>query len=466
MKIAQLKSLVKKGESETLEFKSSTGGLPAGMQTVCAFLNSSHGGTVILGVTDKGQIVGQVINDKTKQYIATELNKIEPRTKIDVKYVKVSGDRQAIAIFVNPGEDAPYMYDGRAYTRNQSTTIRMSKEEYLYLHNINNPTLWEGLTNNKCKINDLDRKRIKEAILLAIHEKRLPATAINLSIPDVISKFNLIIDGKLTNAAVILFCKDEDKQFQQSNVQLARFKGTGKKEFLSKKLYHGNAFDLYDKAMDFLVSTLPVAARIEPGNPIRVETPAIPYNVLREAVTNALIHRDYSNSGSSIAIAIFDDRVNITNIGALPKGITLNKLTKQHPSIRRNPSIAHVFYLCGKIEKWGRGTLEMIDDCKKAGNPIPIYEEVDGSFSITLPFKEPIRTVIEQGEGSKARLTERQIKIIDVLRKGPLTRQELVDKMKSKLTERTLQWEITKLKKMGFIKTEGKGKATVWLAVE
>ena len=468
MKITQLKSLVKHGESEMLEFKSSTGGLPSGMQTICAFLNSTHGGTLIFGVTDKGQITGQIVNDKTKQEIANEIKKIEPRATIDIQYVKISPDRQAIVLFANPGDNAPYMYDGRAYTRNQSTTMRMTSEEYAYLYNLNNPTLWEGLTNNKCKLNDLDRKRIKEVVHLAVHEKRLPATAITLSIPDIVNKFNLIVNDKLTNAAVILFCKNEKKQFPQSNIQLARFKGTDKKEFLSTKWYEGNAFDLYDKAMDFLVFALPVAARIEPGNPIRVETPAIPYNVLREALTNAIIHRDYSNSGSSITAAIYDDRVEITNIGALPKGISLNQLSKNHPSIRRNPAIAHVFYLYGQIEKWGRGTLDMIDDCKKAGNPLPIYEELGGSFSITLPFKEPIRTVIlEQIESPKlVSLTDRQRKIIDALRNGPLTRQELVNKMKSKLTERTLQWEITKLKKMGLITTEGKGKATVWVVVK
>jgi len=109
MKIAQLKSLVKHGESETLEFKISTGSITAGMQTICAFLNSDHGGTVIFGVSDKGTIVGQDVTDKTKKEIAVEINKIEPRTKIDVKYVRVSGDRQATVLFANPRENAPYV---------------------------------------------------------------------------------------------------------------------------------------------------------------------------------------------------------------------------------------------------------------------------------------------------------------------------------------------------------------------
>src|SRR5579872_6082051 len=136
---AQLNSLVKKGESEQLEFKNSTGNISSGMQTVCAFLNSDRGGTVIFGVKDNGQIIGQEVTDKTLKEIATELNKIEPHAKINVKYVKITQNRKAIVFSVNPGEHAPYMYDGRSFVRNQSTTMRMSKEEYMYIHYHSNP---------------------------------------------------------------------------------------------------------------------------------------------------------------------------------------------------------------------------------------------------------------------------------------------------------------------------------------
>ena len=282
------------------------------------------------------------------------------------------------------------------------------------------------------------------------------------------NKFDLIKDGKLLNAAVILFCKKENKQFIQSNIKLARFRGIDKTEFLDNKVYRANIFDLYDKAMDYLVFALPVAARIEPGNPIRVETPTIPYTVLREALINALVHRDYSHTGGSVSVAIYDDRVNISNTGGLPSSLRISQLSKIHQSVPRNPLIANVMYISKNIEKWGRGTLDMIQDCKKAGLPLPEYEEVGGGFSITLPFKEPIRTVItEQVESHKpVNLTDRQRKIIEVLQQGPLNRQQLINKLKLKLTERTIQWEITKLKKMGLIKTEGKGKATLWLVVQ
>ena len=462
---SQLNALVKKGESETLEFKNSTGSISSGMQTACAFLNSDRGGTIIFGIKDNGQIIGQEVTDKTLKEIAVELNKIEPRTKIKIEYIKIENNRQVIVFRVNPGEDAPYTYDGRPFVRNQSTTMRMAKEEYMYIHHQHNPTLWENLTSSKCTLKDLDRNRIQEVVRMAVGWRRLPETAIKASISDILKKLELVADEKLTNAAVILFCKSEEKEFMQSNLKLARFQGTDKTKFLDIKMFRANAFDLYDKAMDFLTFNLPVAAWIEPGNPIRVEEPAIPYNVLREAVTNALIHRDYSHAGGSLDIAIYDDRVNISNIGALPKGVLLSQLSKQHPSIQRNPLIAHVFYLCGKIEKWGRGTLDMIKDCKQAGNPIPIYEEVGGSFSVTFPLKESLSRS-PQLLKSSVLLTDRQKEIIEILKNGPLKMSQIMEKMSIKLNDRVMQLELSKLKKTGVVKSMGRTKTTVWALLD
>ena len=468
MKIAQLKSLVKHGESETLEFKHSTGSITAGMQTICAFLNSDHGGTVIFGVSDKGHIVGQAVTDKTKKEIGIELNKLEPHTRIEINYVPASADRKAIVFTVDPGEKLPYTYDGRAYIRHQSTTKRMTQEEFAYLYNKKNPTTWEGLPNTACKITDLDRNRIHAIIRIAVSEKRLPESAMKETIPDILKKLGLMVHETLTNAAVILFCKKEDKQFFQSYIMAARFQGNDKTKFLDNKMFKGNAFDLYEKAMDFLHFALPVAAHIEPGNPDRIETPAIPYTVLREALTNTLIHRDYGHVGGAIAIAIYDDRVNITNIGSLPRGVSVGQLSKQHASVQRNPLIAHVFYLCKKIEKWGRGTLDMIEDCKKVGNPLPHYEEVGGTFSVTLPLKEPIRTIITKQPVKlpQIKLTDRQKEIITVLRNGPLKTQEIRNAIHTNLADRMMQLELAKLRRMGLIKSEGRTKTTLWFLIK
>lgn len=464
MKLAHLKSLIKHGESELVEFKKSTASLSSGLQTACAFLNSDQGGLVVFGIQDDGKIVGQKVSDKTRKEIASELNNLEPHTKIDVRYIPLTEDLQVIAVIVAPGEKGPYLYDGRPYIRNQSTTQRMTGEEYAYLHNMHNPTVWEQLPNENCTLHDLDRRKIKEVIRLAVDEKRLPLSALDDSIPDTLRKMGLISNEKLTNAATILFCKNQHKQLFQSNIKLARFKGTTKSEFLDNRIFHGNAFNLFEKAMDFLYYCLPIAARIEEGNPNRIETPAIPYKVLREALANALIHRDYSHQGGAVSVAVYDDRVCISNIGKLPKGVTINSLSKAHESVQRNPLVAHAFYLCRKIEKWGRGTLDMIEDCKKSGNPIPLYEEIGGGFSVTFPLKESIRTTIagQKEQLDLSTLTRLQKEIVEHLKNGPLSCKKLMDAMQTALSERTIQLQLNKLKAMGLVKIKGKTKAVTW----
>ena len=107
MKLTELKKLVKKGESEQLEFKSSTGGLSDGMQTICAFLNSDKGGTLIFGVSDDGKIIGQQVNDKTRKKIGDELNKIETSEDIDSEYIPVGTGKEVIVFHVLPGKKFP-----------------------------------------------------------------------------------------------------------------------------------------------------------------------------------------------------------------------------------------------------------------------------------------------------------------------------------------------------------------------
>lgn len=129
MDIEQIKSLVKQGESNTLEFKTSTAKLQAAFASIFAFLNGK-GGTVLIGVKDKGQIIGQDVTDSTRLEIANEIKKIEPTASIDISYVKADENKFVIVIHVYAGDHAPYIYDGRAFQRNESGTDRMSQHRY------------------------------------------------------------------------------------------------------------------------------------------------------------------------------------------------------------------------------------------------------------------------------------------------------------------------------------------------
>lgn len=470
MKIVDVKKLVMLGESSTLEFKKSTGQLHAAMESVCAFLNSVEGGVVLIGVTDEGSIIGQEIVDKNRRDIANELEKIEPHADVEVAYV-LTGEgkarRYVVALKVKSGRGKPYVYDDRPFVRNQSTTQRMSREHYeQLLQNSQRPSLsWESLTHNKCAINDLDKKRIKQVVSMAISRGRLSEEAANANIGEILHKFELFYNDHLTNAAVVLFCKSEQKQFIQSAVQLARFDGLTKSVFIDRKDLRGNVFDLFEGTMKFLQFTLPIAGEVVEDSPYRVDTPAVPYKALREGILNALVHRDYSMRGGSIDIAIYNDRVEIDSPGSLPAGMDLKSLTKKHKSIRRNPLIAHVLYASGMIEKWGRGTLDMIELCKNSGNPSPRFEETVGSFSVVFPLKQPIARSKPESI-SVMPLTDRQKEILEILRGGGGNSQQIVEKINVPVTQRTIQRELSKLKELGLVTQKKVGMFIVWTMAE
>ncbi|HEX4068770.1 MAG TPA: ATP-binding protein [Candidatus Babeliales bacterium] len=463
MNLKDLKKLVKGGESDIVEFKASTSQLNRGVETLCAFLNKK-GGVLLLGIKDDGEIIGEKITDNTKIDIANQINRIEPHPDIDTLFVPVSKGKEVVVLVAKPGANGPYVCNGRPYVRVQSTTKVMPQEEYKRILNLHIlKTSWEGLTTNDCSINDLDKNLIRKVIDVAITSGRLTKIAERTSIPDILKKLKLLVNDRLTNAAVILFCKKEQKQFIQSNIKLARFKGTTKSEFLDSKVLCSNAFELYEYAMAFLEFNLPVAARIEEGKAARVETPAIPYKVLREALVNALCHKDYSIRGGSISVAIYYDRVEIGSTGLLPEGVKIKQLAHNHESILRNPLIANVFYLCHMIERWGRGTQEMIELSKKLGNPPPSFEEVTNSVVVTIPLKEPIHTnQIIVTPSPLLNLIERQKLILDILKHGPLSRKMIKEQMKDHPDDRVLQRDLLILKNLGFITREGRSRNIVW----
>lgn len=465
MKLKQLKALVMHGESEVLEFKETTAELPKAMQTVCAFLNSNVGGTVLIGVKNNGKIIGQEVSDSTRKTIASDLKKIEPFVSIDSEFVHIDDERYVIVFSVKDGPKAPYVYDGRPFMRSQSTTQRMPQEQYIHLlqYRSTSSLAWDKLCSNTCSLKDLDSKRIKQVVATAVAEKRLPKEALRASTLEILERLELLTEKKLTNAAVILFCKDQHKQFMESTLKLARFKGTTKSEFFDEKSMRGNVFDLFEQAMLFLDNYLPVGARIEDGNPFRVTTPAIPYKVLREAVINALCHKDYSIPGSALWIAIYDDRVEIVSSGRLPPTIKLKDLTKKHFSFPRNQLIANVFYACHMIEKWGRGTQEIIELCKKSGNLTPQFEETTGSFNVILPLKEPIQR-ITLTRTVPMQISARQKKILTILKQRPMSLEQIMEKIKTSLVARTIQNDLSNLKKSGLVRQEGTGRglSSMW----
>ncbi len=155
---------------------------------------------------------------------------------------------------------------------------------------------------------------------------------------------------------------------------------------------HGNAFVILREAMTFMRRHLPVAGRIQAGLFEREDEPLFPLEALREALVNAICHRDYALPGGAISLAIFDDRLEIWSDGTLPSGIRVADLKRDHQSRPRNPLIASVLYQRGLVESWGRGTHRIVALCALAGHPQPDFLELARRRGRTdLARADPVR---------------------------------------------------------------------------
>ncbi len=389
--LEDIKDLIVQNENEQVEFKETTGQLERGMETLCAFLNGV-GGTVLFGVTDNGKIIGQDLSDKTKRDIVEAIRRVEPLTVIKISYAAIPGTgRYVIVLHADPQLSArPFVYKGRAYQRIESVTTVMSQEKYnLLLLQRGGKYGWEAIINENLEIESLDVNTIRGAVRMGIESGRLPETTIIEEIPLILRKFDLLSDdGKLKNAAAVLFGK-KMSDYPQCLLRMARFKGTNKDEFVDNQRVHGNIFELLDAAMAFFFKHLSLSGKVE--KLYREEELTIPYKALRESCINSFSHRLYHKPGSSVSIAIYDDRVEIINSGAFPEDMTLERLLGPHDSEPQNPIIANVLYKSKVLESWGRGIGLMISECRRVGLLDPEFHS-DGAF-VQVVFRHVRSTV-------------------------------------------------------------------------
>ncbi len=431
MTYQDIEKLTTKKEGSCLEFKESTGQLDRSMETLCAFLNS-EGGTILYGVKDDGKIIGQTISDSTKRSIAEAVNRIEPFVGLEISYVPIpQTQKYVIAIFAEAQQFVrPFTYKGRAYLRIESTTTVMPQEHYNHLlMDRGGKYGWEAMINPDLKIADLDENAILGAVREGIRNGRLPETTIREDIPVILKKFRLFNDGKLNNAAAVLFGK-ELYDYPQCLLRMARFKGTTKDEFIDNQRAEGNIYELLDAAMAFFFKHLSLSGKI--NGLYREEELSIPYKALRESCINSFCHRSYHHPGSSVSIAIYDDRVEIRNTGTFPADLPIERLMQEHDSKPQNPIIASVLYKSKILESWGRGIVTMVDECKRVGLPAPEFN-TDGNF-VWVVFKYNRSNVVAtpQLPHSYPTATPQLRKVIATIGTEMLSAKEIMEIMKLK----------------------------------
>ena len=456
----EITDLVAQGESETLEFKKTTGERVEAAKTACAMLNH-RGGAVLIGVAEDGTVAGQEVGDGTIERLAEELQNIDPPVFPAIDRVPVRDGKTVLMIRVGRGAMRPYAHKNIPYRRVGNTTRRMTQEEYsqTLLERMHNEERWENQPAVGWSIEDLDLGELRRTVLESIRMNRGdPGT----DDPEaLLLGMGLIKDGALLRAAVALFGNNRRvaAEWTQCLVRVARFQGIDRTEFRDNRQFRGNAFTLLTQAERFILEYLPIAGRITPESFVRVDEPLYPPLALREALANAFCHRDYTSGGGSVSVGIYDDRLEVTSIGLLHFGLTPEMLFQSHESRPWNPLIANAFYRRGIIEQWGRGTIKMAELTDTAGLPRPEIEE--GFDSVTVRFR-PSRYIPPQRVGHD--LTERQRTILVLLNESGagLALREILANLEEDIDRRQVQRDLAMMKELNLVTNSGQGRAVRW----
>lgn len=284
--------------------------------------------------------------------------------------------------------DKPYTYHGRPYYKVESTTMVMPRELYderVREHRPQNYS-WERITADDVALTDLDEDLILGCVRRGIERGRLPETTMREPIRDILSKWKLLSNGRPTNGAALLFSR-QIGEYPQFALRMARFAGTDKNEFIDNQRVEGNFFELLNAGMAFMFKHLNLSGKITNHSLMREEKLEVPYVALREALINSLSHRQWEKFKLTGSLAIFDDRIEISNPGVLPRQLTPDTMKNAHESYPYNELVAKALYHSTYLESWGTGVQRIVDACIEQSLPEPTWS-INGAF-ITITFQRP-----------------------------------------------------------------------------
>ena len=332
-----------------------------------------------IGVDDKGNVVGI---ENAKQLLEKLPNLINQTMGLLATInLLTEGGKEYISVGVSATEQ-PVSYRGKYYYRSGTTLQEMNGNalrEFL-LRKIG--TTWDAFPCEDATMDDIDPAAVHYFLQCAIKAGRMPNEALADNVQTTLSNLDLMTrEGKLKNAAVLLFGKRPQHFFISSRFRIGRFM-VDDTDLIHHDDIEGNILQMADKVMwklrqDYLI------APIHYEGMHRIEQLEVPEEALRELVYNAIVHRDYL--GADTQMKVYNDRIWLWNEGELPEGFSVEKASKEHLSKPRNRLIANVFYKAGFIESWGRGVGKVCKAFANAHLPVPTFENYWNGSLVIIP---------------------------------------------------------------------------------
>ncbi|SHI55344.1 ATP-dependent DNA helicase RecG [Tangfeifania diversioriginum] len=335
------------------------------LKWICGFANA-QGGKIYIGKNDKGEVVGI---DNAKRLMDDLPNKIATNLGIicDINLL-VENEKQFIEIIIEPYPN-PVNYKGQYHYRSGSTKQELKGAALDKFMLERKGKRWDGVPFPNISIADLKKETFDFFRKKAVKAQRIEDDVLTDTDEDLADNLQLIENSYLKRAAILLFHPKPTKYVTGAFVKIGYFETDDELKFQDE--ITGNIFEQVEKTMDLLFTKY-IKSSISYEGLNRIEKYEYPKNAVREALLNAVCHKDYSG-GVPIQISVYDDKLIFWNEGQLPENWTIEKLLTKHPSKPFNPDIANALFRSGYIESWGRGTIKIINECIQFGIPQPKY---------------------------------------------------------------------------------------------
>lgn len=345
---------------------------------ICGFANA-QGGTLYIGIDDKGE-TKQL--DNSKKLLEDLPNQVRDLLglMVDVNLHTKNGD-DYLEIVVEP-YPFPISLRGKYYYRSGSTLQELKGAALTKFLLQRQGKKWDGVPIPNVTANDLKNDTFEFFRKKATKSSRLAPEDLDGTNQELLESLQLYLEDEkmLKRAAILLFHPHPEKYVTGAYIKIGFFETDDDLKFQDE--VKGNLLEQAEKALD-LLKTKYTQAIISYQDGIREETFTFPEDAIREALYNAIAHKDYS-SGIPIQISVYRNKLIFWNEGQLPENWTVEKLTQKHPSKPHNPDIANTFFRAGYIESWGRGTIKMINACKAHKLAPPVFSNIPPDFQVEL----------------------------------------------------------------------------------
>ncbi|MCY4028224.1 MAG: putative DNA binding domain-containing protein [Acidobacteria bacterium] len=370
------------------------------LRWICGFANA-EGGVLVIGRDDDGQVVGL---SQVRRLLEDIPNKVRDVLGIVVDVnLRAGAGKEYLAVVVEP-QAHPVSYKGEYHYRSGSTRQELKGAALSRFLLRKQGLHWDGVPVPHARLEDLSEAAVDRFREEARRSGRLDAALLAEPTPALVDRLHLRERSHLKRAALLLFHPDPEVFFTGAYVKIGFFRDNV--DLLYHDEIHGDLFAQVARTID-LLSTKYLRAGIRYEGIRRVESFPVPGNALREAVLNAVVHKDYA-SGATVQISVYDDKLMIWNPGQLPPDWKAEDLLEKHESKPFNPDVAHAFFRAGLVEAWGRGIDLILADCRQAGVPEPELRFKRGGFwaVFRFPADYPVPTGAPRIDGEPADLAE------------------------------------------------------------